>query len=186
MLLCDIFPQLPAATDAALGIAHRRMILVTVNGSFRAASIGDKNKVFFGQRDLGLHSIDTADDLLRGLLRTLDIEENIRNTGIELELHACVLKVFLHRQDQGIILVVFCELQCREIRESADMMDETLEIQLHLQGTMPGFKSKHGAPVQPERRAKYLIIEDIFYFLVIKVFVTGKEQLHNLHAALLA
>ena len=66
------------------------------------------------------------------------------------------------------------------------MMDKTLEITLHLQGTVPVFKSKHSAPVQPEIRAKYFIIKEIFNRLVIQILISCKEQLHDLHTALLA
>ena len=77
----------------------------------------------------------------------MEIKDNVGNLGIELELYACVLQVFLHRKDQGFILIVFGEFQCTEIRESADMVDETLEVQLHFQCAVPVLESKHGAPV---------------------------------------
>ena len=65
-------------------------------------------------------------------------------------------------------------------------MDKSLEIQLHLQGAVPGLKSEHGAPVQPEGGTEDFVIEHILNRLVIQIFVTGEEQLHDLHAALLA
>ena len=66
------------------------------------------------------------------------------------------------------------------------MMDKSLEVQLHLQGAVPGFKGKHGAPVQPEGGTEYFVIEDIFDLLVVEVLIPGEEQLHDLHAAFLA
>ena len=66
------------------------------------------------------------------------------------------------------------------------MMNKSLNIQLHLQSTVPVFKGKHGSPVKPEIRGKYLIIKEILYFLIIQILIFGKEQLHDLHAALLA
>ena len=51
---------------------------------------------------------------------------------------------------------------------------------------MPGLKGEHGAPVQPEGGTEYFVIEDIFDLLVVEVLIPGEEQLHDLHAALLA
>ena len=51
---------------------------------------------------------------------------------------------------------------------------------------MPVLKGKHGAPVQPERRVKYFLIENVLDGLVVKVFVLCHKELHNLHTALLA
>ena len=65
-------------------------------------------------------------------------------------------------------------------------MDETLEIELHLQCTVPVLKSKHRAPVQPERRIEYLVVEHILDRLVVEILILCHEQLHDLHAALLA
>ena len=66
------------------------------------------------------------------------------------------------------------------------MMDKALEVQFHLQGAVPGLKGEHGAPVQPEGGTEYFVIEDIFDLLVVEVLIPGEEQLHDLHAALLA
>ena len=55
-----------------------------------------------------------------------------------------------HRQDHGFILVILGKPQGLEIGQAADMMDEALDVQLHLQGAVPVFKGEHGAPVEPE------------------------------------
>ncbi len=66
------------------------------------------------------------------------------------------------------------------------MVDETLEVQLHLQGTVPGLKGKHGAPVQPEGGTEDFVIEYILDRLVVQILVSCHEEFHDLHAALLA
>ena len=66
------------------------------------------------------------------------------------------------------------------------MMNESLEIQLHLQCTVPVFKSKHRSPVKPECRVKDFFIKNILDRLIIQIFIRSQEQLHDLHAALLA
>ena len=66
------------------------------------------------------------------------------------------------------------------------MMDETLEVEFHFQGTVPVFECKHGSPVQPEGGVEYFIVENIFDGLIVEVFVFCHEEFHDFHAALLA
>ena len=63
------------------------------------------------------------------------------------------------------------------------MVNESLEVQLHLQRAVPVFKGEHGPPVQPESGAEYFFIEDILDRLIIQVFVLCHKELHDLHAA---
>ena len=48
----DVLPQAPAAAGAYLRIAHRCVVLVTVDGALGAASVGDKHQIVFRQRNL--------------------------------------------------------------------------------------------------------------------------------------
>ena len=66
------------------------------------------------------------------------------------------------------------------------MMDKSLDIKLHFECTVPVFKCEHGTPVKPEIRIKYFFIEEIFNLFIVQIFILCEEQLHNLHAALLA
>ena len=66
------------------------------------------------------------------------------------------------------------------------MMDKSLKIQFHFQGTVPVLKCKHGSPVKPECGIKYFLIENIFNLLIIKIFILCHEELHDLHTAFLA
>ena len=66
------------------------------------------------------------------------------------------------------------------------MVDEALEVELHLQGAVPVLKGEHGPPVQPEGGGEHLVVKDVLDGLVVQVLVRGHEELHDLHAALLA
>ena len=66
------------------------------------------------------------------------------------------------------------------------MMDESLEVPLHLQGAVPVFKGKHGPPVKPEIGTEHLIVKYIFNRLVVEILILREEELHDLHAAFLA
>ena len=66
------------------------------------------------------------------------------------------------------------------------MMDKTLEVKFHFKCTVPVFKSKHGAPVQPEGGIKHLIVKYIFNSLIVEILIFGHEQLHDFHTAFLA
>ena len=64
-------------------------------------------------------------------------------------------------------------------------MNETLEVQLHLQCAVPVLECKHRSPVQPERGVEDFVIKYILDRLVVKILILCHEQLHDLHAALL-
>ena len=66
------------------------------------------------------------------------------------------------------------------------MMNESLDIKLHFKCTVPVFKCKHCSPVKPEIRIKNFFIKEIFYCLIIQIFIFCEEKFHYLHTALLA
>ena len=162
------------------------MVLITVDRAFCTASVGNKYEVIFSKDDAFFYAVDFALDGRSNLLAILEIKDNVGNFSIKLEVNASIFQIFLHRQDQGFVLVVFGEFQGTEIRKSCDMVDETLEVELHLQSTVPVFKCKHGSPVQPEGGIEYFIIENIFDGLIVEVFIFSHEELHDFHTALLA
>ena len=186
ILLCDVLPEVPAAAGADLRVSVGGMVLVPVDGPLRAASIGHEYQVVFRKEDPALHSVGLALDGGGSLLALLDLKEHIGDLRIVAEVHPGLLQVFHHGKDQGLILVVAGKFQGTEVRQSRNVMDEALEIELHFQRTVPVFKGEHGAPVEPEVGVEHLLIENILNGLVIKVLVPGHEELHDLHAALLA
>ena len=162
------------------------MVLITVDRTFCTASVGDKYEVVFGKNDAFFHAIYLAFDCRCDLLVVFEFKDHVGNFCVELEVNACFFQIFLHRKDQRFVLVVFGEFQGTEIRKSCNVMDETLEVELHLQGTVPVFECEHGSPVQPEGGVKYFVVENIFDGLIVEVFVLCHEEFHDLHAALLA
>ena len=162
------------------------MVLVAVDRALCTASVGNEYKVIFSKDDAFFYAVDFAFDCRSNLLAILEIKDNVGNFSIKLEVNASIFQIFLHRQDQGFVLVVFGEFQGTEIRKSCDMVDETLEVELHLQSTVPVFECEHGSPVQPEGGMEYFIIENIFDGLIVEVFIFSHEELHDFHTALLA
>ena len=77
-------------------------------------------------------------------------EEYIFHAYAVLEFYPVSFKIAYKRQDKRLVLVVFGKFERREIRQSAYMMDKSLEVQLHFQGGVPFLKGKHRLPVQPE------------------------------------
>ena len=162
------------------------MVLITVDRAFCTASVGNKYEVIFSKDDAFFYAVDFAFDCRSNLLAILKFKDHVGNFCVELEVNTCFFQIFLHRKNQRFVLVVFCEFKCTEIRKSCDVVDKTLEVQLHLQGTVPVFECKHGSPVQPEGGIEYFIIENIFDGLIVEIFVFGHEKLHDFHTALLA
>ena len=119
------------------------------------------------------------------LALAIDIKFHVHDLGLIVELHAVVLQVSDHGQDDGLILVVAGKTQGSEIRQTADMVDIALKIELHFQSTVPVLKSKHGAPVQPEVGVQHFIIKEIGDLLILQLLVGGEEELHDLHSTLI-
>ena len=185
ILLCNVFPQAPAAAGTYLCITVRCVVLVTVNCTLSAASVCDEDKIIFCEQNAFFHAVYLTFNCGSDLFAIAEFKDNVGNFRIELEVNACGLKVALHRKDQGLILVVFGEFQGAEIRKSGNMMNETLEVQLHLQCAVPVLECKHRSPVQPERGVEDFVIKYILDRLVVKILILCHEQLHDLHAALL-
>ena len=119
------------------------------------------------------------------LAAALNVELDVRDLGVVVELHAKALQVLDHGQDDGLILVVAGEAQGGKVRQAADVVDIALEIELHFQSTVPVFKGKHGAPVQPEVGVQHFIIKEIGDLLILQLLVGGEEELHDLHSTLI-
>jgi len=162
------------------------MVLIAVDRAFGTASVGNEDEVILGENDAFLDAVYFALDGFCYFLSIVDFKDNVGYFGIELEVYAGILEVFLHRKNQGFILVVLREFQCGEVRQSADVVNEPLEVQLHLQCTMPVFECEHRSPVQPEGGIEDFIIENILDRLVVQILVSCHEEFHDLHAAFLA
>ena len=132
ILRSNLTPQTPAAAGTHFRTFYRCLILVAVDRSLSTASVRNKDKIILSQRDFLLLAALHVLDCLRNLFLTLDVKPHIRNLSAKLDLDACRLQIFLHRQNQRLILVVTRKFECREIRKSADVVDKTLKIAFHL------------------------------------------------------
>ena len=115
-----------------------------------AGAVGDKHQVVLREDNALLRAVDPALDGGGRLSAVPDVEDHVGDLGAETEVHPGLLQVLLHGQDQGLVLVVPGKFQGAEVGESRDVVDEALEVELHLQGAVPVLKGKHGPPVQPE------------------------------------
>ena len=113
-----------------------------------------------------------------------NVEEDIGNSGVEVELNTMPLQILHHRKYHGLILVILGEAQGRKIGQAADMVDIPLHIPFHFKSTLIILECKHGAPVHPEIGVKHILVEDVGHFDIVQSFIRGHEELHDLHAAL--
>ena len=128
ILCCDIFPEGPAAACSNFSVTVWSMVLITVDRAFCTASVGDEYEVIFGKDDTFFHAVYFAFDGRCNLFAIFEIKDYVSNFCVELEVNTCFFQIFLHRQDQGLVLVVFREFQGTEIRKSCNVVDETLEV----------------------------------------------------------
>ena len=115
-----------------------------------------------------------------------EVEEDVGDLDPVVELDAVGFQVGDQREDQGLVLVVLGELQRREVGQAADVVEEPLQIQLHLQGGVPFLKGKHGLPVEPEVGLVEFLVQDVVDGLAVEGFVRREEQSHELHRGFVA
>ena len=178
----DVAPQVPAA--AVFDLEFGGMRVVAGRGIFGAAAVGDKYEVVLNQVNGFFLALMDAEDLAGHLAAALNIEQHVGHAGVVLELHIVVFQILDHGQDQRFILVVLGELQCGEIRQAADVVNEALNIQLHLQCAVPLLESKHRLPVEPEIALVEFLIKHIVQRFVVKILIRGHEELDDLHRGL--
>ena len=147
ILFCNIFPKAPATACTNLSISVWSMVLVTVDSSLCTASVGNKYIVIFSKKDSLLNTFYFALNGCCHFLSIVDIEKYIGNLCVELEINTCCLQIFLHWKNQRFILIVFSEFQSTEIRKSANVVNESLDIKLHLKCAVPVLECEHGSPV---------------------------------------
>ena len=185
ILCCNFLPEAPAAAASHFRVTHRRMVLVTVDRPFCTASVCDKHKVLFRQRDLRVPVLRAALDSAGRLLSVRDLKADVCDLCAEPKLHACRLQVFLHRQNQGFVLVVAGEFQSGEVRKAPIWWINLWKYRF-ISRALCSFQRRTCSPVKPELGAEYLIIEHILDGLVIEILILHEEELHDLHTALLA
>ena len=160
------------------------MMLISVNGPFRTASVGHEYQVLLRQKNPLFHAVFPALDGCCNFSAASVLKKYVCHLCVEPEIHSRIFQISLHGKNQGFVLVVPGEFQRAEVRQAADVMKESLKIQLHFQCAVPVFKGKHGSPVQPESGVKHFIVKHVLYGLVIQILVSGHEKLHDFHTAL--
>ena len=111
----------------------------------------------------------------------LDFKHDVIDFYIVLEIDIVRFQIVDHWQDHRLVLVVFCEPERGEIRQTVDMMDIALNVAFHFQRTVPVFKSEHRPPVHPEIGVQHFVVKKLGDFLVFQFFFRGEKQLHDLH-----
>ena len=160
-------PHIPAAALADFGIELSRRVLVTDRGILHAAAVRDEHKVVFGEVDVLFLAVAQRVDARCKLALFVTVKLDVCDLHAEVKLHAVAFKVLHHRQNHGFILVVLCKAQCLEIRQTADVVDKALDVQLHLECGVPVFKGEHRAPVEPEVGVQHLVVEYVRNALVL-------------------
>ena len=184
VLRSDLLPQIPAVARLDGGVKAGSLVLCTHGAALHTAAVGDEQQVVLGQVD-GVGLACVLYHHAAGLLAlAVDVKLHVHHLGLVVELHAVVLQIGDHGQDDGLVLVVAGEAQGREVRQTADVVDIALEIELHLQSAVPVLESEHGAPVQPEVGVQHFVIKEIRDLLILQLLVGGEEQFHDLHGTL--
>ena len=185
-VLCgDLLPQIPAVARLDGGIKACGLVLSADGAALHAAAVGDEEQVVLGEVDGPALTLVIHGHAAGLLFAALDPELDIGDLGLVLEVHAVILQVGDHGQDDGLVLVVAGKAQGGEIGQTADVVDIALEVELHLQRAVPVLKGEHGAPVHPEVGGEHLIVKDIGDLFILQLLVRGEEELHDLHGTLI-
>ena len=145
------FPQIPRFSAAVFQMGQIRCVgLVAVAGGVCAAAVGDEYQIVFDQVNGLFFAVLPVYDLLGNLFAAYGFNDDVLHVHAVFDLYAMGFQIFHQRQDHALILVVFGEPQCTEIRQPVNVVHIAAQIPLHLQRTGPTLKGEHGLPVQPE------------------------------------
>ena len=176
----QLLPQLHRRTLSVLDLNLRRMRLIAVGRTVALRTVCHKDQIILSQINgliLSVLCVLQFDSLFS---RRLAVADNIRHLCIVPDHRAGILDILHDRKDHRLILIVSCEAQRTQIRESVDVMDIALHVLLHLESTVPFFKREHGLPVDPEVCPVKIIIKHIVDGLVRQLLIAGKHQLQKL------
>ena len=115
-----------------------------------------------------------------------EVEQHIGHLHPVVELDVVLLQIGYQGKDERFVLVILGKLQCRQVGQAADVVEEPLQIELHLQRRVPFFKGKHSLPVKPEVGLIKLFIQHIVNGLVVELLVRREEQPHQLQRSFVA
>ena len=176
----ELLPHLDGRAFAVLDRHDRCVGVIAVSGRVALAAVGADDEIVLCQLDDLFHAALGVLDLLGDLLVLGAVADDVRDRGVEEHLSAVVGDVFAHREDHGLILVVAGETQRAQIRQTVDVVDVALQVELHLKGAVPLLEREHGLPVGPEVRGVELIVKHVIDLLVLEGLVGRHEQLEQL------
>ena len=179
VLTGDVLPQLPAVARLDLVVPRRRGGVVTPAGVGHEGAVGDEHQGVLVDVDAALLSAVQPLDAAGRLALGGDVEDHVGDAGVELHLHALVLEPAHERLDEGLVLVVLGELQGGEVRQAADVVDEALDVELHLEGGVPLLEGEHRAPVEPEVGGEEALAHHLVDALVVQVLLTRHDEVQQ-------
>lgn len=89
-------------------------MIVTQRRIFGAGTIGDKNKIVFGKFDGFFFTLLDAQNLTGNLLVAFEFKFYVGDLCIIFKLYVVRFQITDERQNQGFILIVFGEFECRK------------------------------------------------------------------------
>ena len=178
----DATPQIPCRRRPLIELGWR--VVVAVVRVLGQRADGHEDQVVGAKVDAALTAAFTpvlAPMDACGLLAfRCDVEVDIGDLAAVLEHHTLVQQPLHQRLHQRFVLVVLGELQRREIRHAGDLVDEAVQVELHLERRVPFLEGEHRAPVEPEVAVQELQPEDLVDALVLHLPAGGQEELDQL------
>ena len=181
VLFGDLTPQIKGAAGTDLFDILTGFVLSANGRVFHVTSVCDKQIIIFSQIQKILMTIREKLHTFCNLLSVMNIKTNIHDLRIEMELYALSFQILNHGKDHGFILVILGKAQCTQIRQSVNVVNETLHVPLHFKGTVAVVEGKHGTPVGPEIAAQHFIIQNIRDSLLLQHFIRSENQAGELH-----
>ncbi len=171
----DATPQIPGGRRALVELCGRKMVAGV--GIFGERADGDEDEIVGTEIDAPFPAPLAPMNARRLLAFGFYVEIDVGDLDPVAEFHPAFDEPFVQRQDQGFILVVAGEFDRRKIRHPADMVDEAVQVELHLQRGMPVLEGEHGAPVEPEIAGEKFLRENVVDALVLHALAAGEEEL---------
>lgn len=151
-------------------------MMIAIVGIFGQRSDSDEDEIIGAEIDAAFDAVFDPGNPGRLLAAGLDVEIDVGDLDAVAKSHTAILQPFDQRQDHRFILVVAVELERGKIRQTADMVDEAMQIELHLERGMPFLEGEHGAPVEPEVAPEEIIAEDFVDPLVLHLLPRREED----------
>ncbi|NYJ65666.1 hypothetical protein HNR16_000454 [Pseudoclavibacter chungangensis] len=155
-------------------------VVVAVGGRLGDRPVRDEHEVVLAERDRLVLAVDGDEQVGRGLRVARDVDLDVTHRGPVPEVDAVVVQVGEQWLHHRLVLVVAVELECREVGQPVDVMDEAHEVAAHLDEGMPLLEREHRRPVDPEVALEEVGREVVGDRLVAEALFRGEDELHDL------